>query len=629
MKYLKSAGEIVAFLVGVAGLVYLLGGLVIALRLLYSGFAPGAVATIVGQLPRQLVVTTALLEVALPAAVLGLVFVVVTGLRPLWKLLAWVRLCLGWALGKVGAGGLLEKLVLATESICLLLLAVILVLPAALNTQGDWGPWVLGLSGFLLTYIFVSLGWPLVREFDLRVEVTSPILRAVSVFAFFAVIALVPATVYASSLQFETAQVCTTTSEELIEGRLIGEGGGQVMLEKAKAGEQWVVNLPTGEVTKSEYGDISGRNACKAPSAEEKQAAQEKEAKAEAEIGPHGGTTERQLANKVRPYLFFDRTERWRPLAVDAFLKERFPDGGGQELCPGTPAKPGCRPLDRLAQLRPVAATPTWINIHGEGKNGVDFESPNPACHEGFAVDCNGGPGAAIYYRRTGHEGLWYWDFWVFYRYNDYQGKINRCALYCDDHEGDWEGVVVVTTESREPEVTGTIYAAHTDRIYVPAATLPTIGTHPLAYVAKGTHATYPYICDANCKQYSGILKQDLPDGDHGGQIAWEDNSDVTCATDRCVRALPGSTKPGDQKLPHAGGWAAWPGTWGATCPAGGCAGEGSSPRSPGLQARFKCPWVANLKALPAEGSGLLTESQPDGGWKREQEACLDERAHG
>ena len=51
---------------------WIVGGVVLALRLLIGGFGLSSVAAIVGQLPRELVVTTALLDVGLPAAVGGL-----------------------------------------------------------------------------------------------------------------------------------------------------------------------------------------------------------------------------------------------------------------------------------------------------------------------------------------------------------------------------------------------------------------------------------------------------------------------------------------------------------------------------------------------------------------------------
>jgi hypothetical protein len=651
-KFLKSAGEVVAFLAALVGLIYLLGGLVIGLRLLFAGFEPGSVATIIGQLPRQLVVTTALLEAALPAAVVGLIAVMVTGVRPFWQLLDLVARGIWWTVRKAGellgridllrdvgreirdaAHWIAEKLELVAEDVALLLLTAVLMVPAVALTPGVWVPGAMALSGGALTYTIALLLWPKIKGFDLRERTRKPVLHAVMVFGFFTLIALVPSLLLAASFKFEEAQVCTTTSEELVQGRLIGEGGGQVLIEKTAADEQWVVNLPTTEITKSEYGDVDPGFACKAQSGEEKKAQEEGEKKAEEEIGAHGGATERHLASAVRPYLFFDSRERWRPIAVDSFLAERYPGKSPHHLLCTPATGPACEPIEGLAALRPGAPGPTWIDIHGNAVNGTDFESPDPACHsEPPAVDCNGGPGAAIYYRRTGHEGLWYWDYWWFYRYNDYNGDFNHCAIYCDDHEGDWEGMVVVTTESLDPEVTGAIYAAHRDRIYVPATALPTQGSHPVAYVAKGTHATYPYACAEECHQYSGLYDRHFLEGEHDGAVAWGGNSDAACEASHCVRALPGSAKPGAQKLPHAARWAAWPGNWGSTCP-GGCkglkVGFGSSPQSPGLQIRFKCPWVADLEAVPARQGGLLTDERRYGGWERAQNACLDARAAG
>lgn len=604
----------ITFLVGLAGLVYLLGGLVVGLRLLFAGFAFGSVATIVGQLPRQLVVTTALLEVALPAAVVGLVAMMVAGVRPLWRGLSWIR----------------RKLPVSGD-FALVLLAIVLMAPAFVKTKGEFAPWAIGISGVALTFTIASFGWPLFKDSDAEEKATPVIVRAAVVFASFAVIALTPSLLFASSLPFEDAQVCTTTATEPVEGKLIGEGGGQVLLEETEAGEQWVVNLPTAQITKSEYGEITARYACKEPSEEEKRAALEAEKKAEEEVGEHGGPTELRLASALRPYLYFDRKERWRPLAVEAFARERFDRRIRHRLCTQKKAT-SCVNLANVAQLKPEAATPTWIDIHGSGANGKDFESPYRRCHVGLAVDCNGGKGAAIYYRRSAHEGSWYWDFWWFYRYNDYNGHFNECRFYCDDHEGDWEGMVVITTESLEPEITGAIYAAHRDRIFVPGTTLPTSEGHPLAYVAEGTHATYPFVCAEECEQYSGLYEQHLPEGDHGGQIPWDDNVDTVCEADTCVRALPGPPQAGRQKLPYADSWAAWPGHWGASCK-GGCgrpdASTNISPASPGFQTRFRCPWVANLKALPEGDEGLLSGERRVGGWEREQLACVVERAHG
>ncbi len=70
---LKTATAVVGLLTGVAAAVYLLGGAVIALRMLFDHFALNSAVTIIGQLPREVVITTALLDVLGPAAIVGLI----------------------------------------------------------------------------------------------------------------------------------------------------------------------------------------------------------------------------------------------------------------------------------------------------------------------------------------------------------------------------------------------------------------------------------------------------------------------------------------------------------------------------------------------------------------------------
>jgi hypothetical protein len=216
----------------------------------------------------------------------------------------------------------------------------------------------------------------------------------------------------------------------------------------------------------------------------------------------HHSDVEVALAARVRPYLFFDKTERWRPLVVAAFMHEQFSDGRGHHLW----------------------AERGYLEIHGSKPNGVDYSSPAAGtCFDAkrarrdaglggpsraalptpaHAVDCDRGAPSATYYRRTTHAGLWYWDYWVFYRYNDYNGKFNRCRFYCDDHEGDWEGTTIVTTRDvLAPQVVGALYAEHENRIAVgrSALILDPTGQHASVFVAAGTHASYRFRCLASC----------------------------------------------------------------------------------------------------------------------------------
>ena len=77
---LKTATAIVGLLAGIVTGLYLLGGLVIGLRLLFDHFEFSAVASTLGQLPREPVIATALIDVIAPTALIGLALTLLYGL---------------------------------------------------------------------------------------------------------------------------------------------------------------------------------------------------------------------------------------------------------------------------------------------------------------------------------------------------------------------------------------------------------------------------------------------------------------------------------------------------------------------------------------------------------------------
>lgn len=606
---LKTATAIVGLLAGIVAAVYVLGGLVIALRLLFDHFDFNSVVSTLGQLPREPVIATALMDVIAPAAVFGLLMAMGYGLfnRPRSR---------GERSDQLDQGRHWKPLLLVGFPLIVLALFVP-ALYQELTTHGFSWRLLVTAIGAGVAYAALATACFLIRR-EGR-SGSSRIVRALAAGGLWAIVALTPALVFAGSLPFERAQVCTTSSLLPVKGRLIGEGGGRVLIEEQFGNEAGVISLPSDQVTTSEYGDVVTNFVCPLPPGA-KAAAKV----AEAKLGGHGSKDERRLATLLRPRLRFDTKEPWRPLAVAPFLRERFAGGGSQEAC-WTAPEPHCERNRGLDQFRRSPGAPEYINIHGSGRNGSDFFSPDPACRtDAPVVDCNSGRRSVIYYRRTTHEGRWYWDYWWFYRYNDYVGRFNECHYYCADHEGDWEGVTVITSPSLKPEVLGAIYAAHRDRVLVEGGILPLSGTHPLAFVAEGTHATYPYRCAHDCAQYATEAGVHLPEDDHDGEIAWGGNVDAQCAEVRCVRPLPEVGHPGDAALPLAGGWAGWPGRWGNTC-VNGCSLAESSPASPGSQIRFQCPWApTRLGVLSPDGT--VSKSERAGDAERLRATCEAQR---
>lgn len=606
---LETAGAVVGLLAGVAALVYVLGGAVIALRLLFDHYTLDTVRVALGQLPRELVITTAMLTVIGPAALVGLGSALVHGAR-------------GRPRARNSASDDLTDGTNAWRFFAYIgVIALMFAMPTLWQTLGsDWiSPLlIVPVFVFAIGYGVVAAGWYLGRRVGRKPW--SRLVKAIAAGGIWAVYALIPSAMAVSVVSFEEAQVCTSASALPERGLLIGEGGGRLLLGQQSSDEAGVLSLPADQVTKTEYGDFSSTFTCPDPSGQG-------DAPPPADLGGHGSDEEQRLAMELRPYIFFDSGERWRPIEVGSFADESFVNGGTHETCRRAPDR--CEPFS-LEQLTPTAKAPVYIDIHGSGEDGAEFASPERRCRSERppAVDCNEGPPAVIYYQRTSHEGRWYWDYWWFLRYSEYTGPLRNCnKVICSNHEGDWEGMTVITTTSLEPKVIGAIYAAHSNRVLADGASIPLAEGHLMVFVARGTHAGYPFRCDRGCKQYEKKGGIPLPEDPHDGAVAWGGNSDSSCSEHSCVQPLPEVGEASDDALPRAGKWAGWRGLWGRTCSAG-CDSPllQGSPRSPGLQKRFLCPWVLTDRARPGTDGSGLSSSKPVGDSERLLNACAAQR---
>jgi hypothetical protein len=99
------------------------------------------------------------------------------------------------------------------------------------------------------------------------------------------------------------------------------------------------------------------------------------------------------------------------------------------------------------------------------------------------------------YYTRTTRDADYFClQYWFFYGYNDWATSFGGM----NDHEGDWEGLYLFfrpdpAGRPQEPPAYIT-YVGHSSRLTKPWGHRDVIldGTHPVAYVAGGSHATYP-----------------------------------------------------------------------------------------------------------------------------------------
>jgi hypothetical protein len=314
-------------------------------------------------------------------------------------------------------------------------------------------------------------------------------------------------------------------------------------------------------------------------------------------IEPQAG----RLAERFRPWLRFDSGERWLSVSVESLLSERGPDGKpAQEYCSRSKAKPSCVPIDGLAAFEGLISTsstlaaPTYLQI--AGRHPADYAAPgrSEVCRKAGLSDCGEAPDSAIYYHVTESNERFYIDYWWFLRYNHFPVASSTCVVpseLCDEHEGDWEGVTLVTPPNDGKHLDYVVYAAHRGTFRYPADQLFLHrGRRPEVFVARGSHASYPRACAGPvCAQpiaFVGSVPR--PETSVDGERPWPRNEE-TCepnAKGSCLLALP-SAEPGQTV------WTTWSGLWGETC-GKVCGSDGpQSPASPGLQTRFQTPWCS------------------------------------
>jgi hypothetical protein len=309
-----------------------------------------------------------------------------------------------------------------------------------------------------------------------------------------------------------------------------------------------------------------------------------------------------ELARVFRPHLFFDSDEKFFPVDVDWLLAEK-----GNEVCDRQGGPDNCEPIEDSRSL--VGALDEYIDFEGGARLGRDL------------VGRDADP-ARMYVHVREHDRKLYLDYWWFFHFNSspWQPEVNCLpgltfgGLSCHDHEGDWEGVTVVLglvhdqvvpdpyrIDNLIPEAV--VYEAHGHERRWPwskvelAADRHNYATHPVVYVAAGSHASYPAGCRSDqCNQR--LSGHGLPDGGFDGAREWPYDKSEKCSADQvttsgarlgpCLVALP-STRDGE----HGVLWNAFPGAWGkATCTviAKVCS-QIDGPRSPSTGNRFTEPW--------------------------------------
>ncbi len=351
-------------------------------------------------------------------------------------------------------------------------------------------------------------------------------------------------------------------------------------------------------------------------------------------VGAESAETDLALAKAYQPILLFDKEETvpWVLSISDLFAEKRVelcddkPIGGTEcevvvhprelengathlRIDPPNPAK--VKILALRARRSASAAAPQEVTGAGAVPEGTPPPGTAPAAEE-TAGGRLPGTGSAIYVHpvpvnRDGRR-LLYLDYWWYLA--DNPAGVGRGALCgfgfviagvtCQNHQSDWEGItVVVDRTGPEPRPIAVQYAQHSSVIRYDWGALrrywdrdersrqltekvPGAGTRPLAYVAMGTHSSYPFHC-GGCNQ---VAHAERGEGPHRGGTGWVGNTSGACGEVSCLQLLPTHSRGRKPAL-----WSAYDGPWGERhCDLTYYCDSGNPPSAPGQQPRYQHP---------------------------------------
>ena len=304
-------------------------------------------------------------------------------------------------------------------------------------------------------------------------------------------------------------------------------------------------------------------------------------------------TSDLALAAQHKPALLFDRGEPSpTPLNVDQLLKS-----GKLRIC-------------RNGQ----ALSTLCSEVHGS--RDLDNDGTNLAFNPADIAGLDAESTIYVHVSRTGNDvpNTIYLDYW-WYLPDNPTGALCGAGFVlagytCLDHQSGWEGVTVVLDgdDPTGPPI-AVSYAEHkgvarytwraAQRLWsAPAIRRRAKGIdttiRPLVFVAHGTHASYPTICDKHKCSETGApnleVKSPFRENRHDGLgPAWSGNLDNGCRN-VCLAALP--TRDQGRRPAQ---WNAFEGRWGSShCALDLICISDQPPLSPGAQDRYEKPWCYN-----------------------------------
>jgi hypothetical protein len=195
-----------------------------------------------------------------------------------------------------------------------------------------------------------------------------------------------------------------------------------------------------------------------------------------------------QLLRTYRPVLVFHPDEQFRPTKVQSFVEdselERFTGTSPQQL----PLDPFWTVVDSDPEPGELGALPPGVyRLDQVGCNAFD-PLADLECYASAWAEGSGGDGVYGRVVRTGTRTVL--QYWLFYYHNPLLLPATQFGVFWQSHEGDWEVVNVVLDSAGDP--IEAVYSQHgTGELRAWSQVEVRDETHPVAYVALGSHANF------------------------------------------------------------------------------------------------------------------------------------------
>ncbi len=203
------------------------------------------------------------------------------------------------------------------------------------------------------------------------------------------------------------------------------------------------------------------------------------------------GTSDAQLLRTYQPVLVFHPAEQFRPAKVQSFVNdselERF-TGSSLDQLPLDPFWSVVDPDPDTSELPP----PTPGAFFRLDQIGCEADAPLAGrdCYAAAASEHTHDP--VVYGRAVHTDQSIVLQYWLFYYDNPLLLPPTPVGTFWQSHEGDWEVVNVVLGQDEEPlEAAYSQHCSGQRKAWSGVAKSPAGSTHPIAYVALGSHANY------------------------------------------------------------------------------------------------------------------------------------------